>query len=163
MNRYNELPVEKQTPELPPRIIDYSGLVDAVQLSVAREHNLPGSLEAQNFKEVFDLYNEDIQRYLTCEIGRDFDDALVNFVTAALITHQRHGIVILAEESEGIDGYLPWEEKLNQRMSTLEENHTFNSTAFVRVERYRSPDKEHADELTEKMGAAALSATENAA
>lgn len=161
MNRYNELPVEKQTPELPPRIIDYSGLVDGVQLSIAREHNLPGSFEATNFQEVLAPHNEDLQRYLVCEVGHDFDDALVNYVTAALIAHQRHGIVILAEESEGVNGYLPWQNKLNERMDMLKERGAYDSTAFVRVERYRSPDKEHADELTEKVGAAALSATKN--
>lgn len=140
---HQEPPTETQTPELPPKIYDYSGLVPVVQLSVAREQNIPGAMEAQRFSDLISPLDTARQQEIIADVGRDFDGALVNFITAALVKHRRHGIVILAEASEGIDGYLPWEHQLTERVQMLKDNGTFRGTAFARVERFVDPNKEN--------------------
>jgi hypothetical protein len=174
MDRHHELPAEKQTPELPPCIIDYSGLIDVVQLSVARELDLPGAIGvpqvtkdkeiiknegAKSFAQLIEPLDEKTRTEYICEVGQRFDNTLVNFVSAALIRHQKHGIVILAEEDDGIDGFLPWEDKLSRRIDTLKERGTFDPRAFVRVERYKSSEKDRVEEAYRKLGSQALVTT----
>lgn len=104
-------------PESSIRTLDYPALVDTVQLSITRLLDIEGSIEATSFEEV-QASIPPHQEHLMDRIGERFDEALISFVTAALVG-RRQPIVIRVESSEGFDGWLPWEEKLIARADVL--------------------------------------------
>ena len=125
---------ETETLETTPRVIEYSKLVDSLQLSAARLLDVRGSLDAINFTEVLLKHDESEREEITCRVGAEFDQALIHYVTALLIGHRNREIVIQAESSDGINGHLPWESPLQAHLETLRTNGTLPN-ATVRVER----------------------------
>jgi len=140
MDRFNELPPQKQTPKQPPRIIEYADLVDLVQLSVARLHDIPGALDATSFAELTAPMTRQEYEQTEQDVGRDFDQALINFVTVALIANRHQDLIILAEASEGIDGALPWQPELEAQLQQRTRVEAIGA-ATVRIERYTAAEK----------------------
>jgi hypothetical protein len=127
-----------QTPEhTPPHIIEYSELVNTVQLSVSRLLDIEGSIEAETFQQVQETVPLH-QEQLMDEIGAHFDEALVNFVVAALVS-RRGPVIIRAEAHEGLDGWLPWEKKLLERVDILAAAGLVRQ-AQLRIERYATTE-----------------------
>lgn len=138
MDRYLEVqtPLPTQiieTTEDQPLVIEYADLVDVIQLSVARTIGVPGSLEARSLDKALIPFTEEEKLGVLCEVGLRFDEALINFVMAAVIARRRP-LVIVADETEGINGFLPWQAPLERRIATAEENKLLTG-AEVRVER----------------------------
>lgn len=128
------------------RIVEYPSLVDIVQLSAARKLGIQGSIAAKSFDQLL-LHKDDIAREaLTDSVGSRFDEELINFVVGSIIGKKSHETIILAEESEGIEGHLPWETPLLNRISQLQKNGLLNGIE-VRVERY-SDNYSTVEELT---------------
>lgn len=117
-----------------PLVIEYADLVDTVQLSVARQIGIEGSCEASTVDAMLSPFDTDTKHDVLCDIGRHFDDALVDFVIAAVIAKRKRPIIIIADETEGIDGYLPWQTQLESRIAHNEMNGLL-SGAQVRIER----------------------------
>jgi len=143
--------------ETAPHIIEYPRLMDTAQLSAARLADIHGSIQAHSFAEILSQHDESEHDRITCEVGARFDDALINFVTASLIGRRNQDVVILAEASEGINGYFPWEPLLHERVETLHA-HGILTTVNVRVERY-STDDQDIQALTEEAQALAIETT----
>ena len=137
MDRQYEALPETQTAETTPYIIEYPGLLDTAQLSAARLIDVPGSLQKNTFAEVLATINDEDREQVLRDVGAEFDNALLSFVTATLIGRKNQGVIILAEASEGIDGYLPWEPKLLERIALLKNNGVLQISE-LRVERYSS-------------------------
>jgi len=116
-----------------PLVIEYASLVDTIQLSVARQIDVPGALGATSFQDVLTTTADERKHEIICEIGQRFDEALITFVMAAMIG-RRHHIVIIADTEDGIGGYLPWQVPLAQRIAQAEENKILTGID-VRVER----------------------------
>jgi hypothetical protein len=131
---------ETQTLETTPRVIEYSKLVESLQLSAARLLHVRGSLEANSFTEVLLQHDENEREEITCKVGAEFDQELVNYVTALLIGGRNRNIVIKAANSDGINGHLPWESPLRTHLATLQENGIL-CDATVRVERPPTQDE----------------------
>lgn len=148
MARYNESLPKTEIPENKPHIIEYPGLVEAVQLSVARLMDIPGAAGARSFSEILEKRSQEAREKLICEVGGGFDQQLIAFVTSTLIDKNRRNIVIRADESEGVDGYLPWERALSSHLKRCRENGYFTD-ASVSVERYSAIDDE-LEELVEQ-------------
>jgi len=128
--------VKTQTHEAQqPLVIEYADLVDTIQLSVARQIDIPGALEAQSLEEVLATKTGEEKEKIICEIGLHFDEALMHFVISAMIGRRKRSIVIIADPNDGVgDGYLPWEESLAQRIAEAEDNGILTGVD-VRVER----------------------------
>lgn len=137
-------------------IIDYSKLVDSVQLSVARILDMPGAFDADNFTTFLESKPSDEHERIICEVGGQFDEVLINFVIAALISN-RSRLVILAKASEGINGGLPWQPKLEQHLQHLKGQGQLQG-AQLTVERY-SIDDQTIEQATEEARAAELETT----
>lgn len=139
MDKHSEqqtlIPTQKQEAQQP-LVIEYADLVNTIQLSVARQINLPGALEAESLGEVLITATDAERNSVICEIGQHFDEALINFVMCAVIARHKRQVIITADEHEGINGYLPWEEQLARRIAEAKENNTL-SNVDVRVERTR--------------------------
>lgn len=141
--------VETQTASTSPRIIEYAGLMNIVQLSIARQLDMPGAHDAEQFTEVLAQQSSDERERTICEVGQHYDEALVSFITGSLIARRQRDIIILAEASEGIEGYFPWQDKLEQRLQNCQA-HGVLQGAQVRVERFQTvDDDELADVLDE--------------
>lgn len=126
---------QPEIPALRPRTIEYAGLLNTIQLSIARTLNLPKATEAQSFTEILDEVNDEEEKQrIVNEVGSRFDQHLIHFVTACLVA-RREPIAILAEESEGIGGYLPWVQPLMDHLDLLRERGILNAPD-VRVVRY---------------------------
>ena len=110
---------ETNTTQTPPYILEYQKLVDTVQLSSSRLLGIPGSVDMNSFSEVLASVEEEDHERIIREVGAYFDDGIVNFVTAILSTRRHQEVVIVAEESAGLNGYLPWEVKLQERIDLL--------------------------------------------
>lgn len=121
-----------------PRVIEYADLLDAVQLSVSRLIHLPGAMEAHSFTEVMSRYDDFERRRIDNEVGARFDQELINFVRCAMIG-QRRPLIIRAEQQEGLDGHLPWEEPLQTHLASLREKSTIKIAPVI-IERYKSAD-----------------------
>lgn len=154
---YNESTPSTQTPEKSPYIIEYPGLVDVVQLSVARNLNVRGALEATRFSDVLSQHDASDRQEIIREVGAGFDQALIQFVTASLIGRGRQDVVILADASDGVEGSFPWESKLHAHLEALQNNGVFRTTT-LHVERYTTDDETIAT-LTENAQALADDAT----
>jgi hypothetical protein len=154
MDRPNELNSETESSQTNTRVIDYSSLVDTIQLSGARLLDIQGALEAESFaKLIAPLSPEDRERTIW-EVGGHFDQAFISFVTASLIGQRYQRVVILAEESEGVNGGLPWEPKLAQHLQGLKENGHLRNVELS-VERYSAASTEEIETLTEQAQALA--------
>lgn len=136
-----------------PLVIEYPDLVDTIQLSVARQIGLPGALEASSLDTVLITLSNEERHEVICQIGQQFDEALINFVMATMINRRNRSLIIVADKSEGIDGYLPWQEPLKQRIATVEASNTLTGLN-VSVER---PSK--VDETASELSKYALSQT----
>lgn len=134
MDRTHEPVPHIHTPETAPRIIEYPALVDAVQLSAARLLDVDGSLAAREFSELLAQHPPDQQADILRDIEPRFDEALLSFVTAALVAEHHRALVILAHEAEGFNGHLPWEGVLRERAAALQRNGL--AAGGVRIERY---------------------------
>jgi len=139
MDRYSEVktPFPTQTIESAedqPLVIEYTDLVDVIQLSVARQIGVPGALEAQSLEKTLVTFTEEQKIEVLCEVGRHFDEALVHFVMAAAIKRRQRPLIILAEETEGINGYLPWQAPLERCIADAESNQTMTNID-IRIER----------------------------
>lgn len=156
MYRHYESFTEKETPKTTPHIIEYPGLLDTAQLSAARLIDVPGSLQKNSFAEVLADIDEEDREQVLRDVGAGFDDALLNFVTATLIGRRNQEVIILAEESEGINGYLPWEPKLKERVELLKRANVLH-IYDLRVERYSSK-AQTVEELTAQAQTVALDA-----
>jgi|GEM_PF-1635412 len=130
---------QPDTPHTNTDTIEYSGLVDAAQLSTARLLDIPGSLEAHHFEEVLAPHTETERSRIIAEVGAQFDESLIQFVIASLIRGGRDRVIILVEDSEGINGGLPWQPKLAQQLSDMQRYGTLPQTQ-VQVERYSTQD-----------------------
>lgn len=129
-----------QTSEKSAHIIDYPGLLNTVQLSAARLKDIPGSIEAESFADVLASRTEEERQHIIWEVGSQFDDALISYVTAILI-HKRHErVIILANATEGINGGFPWQPKLEQHVQNLQA-HGHLPGVELSVERYTTDDK----------------------
>lgn len=130
----------ESTPELStdldaPLVIEYAPLVTAIQLSVARELNVPGALDAQySLSQILDSNTAEEKHKIECEIGLRFDEALINFVVSAIIRRRNRSVIIIAGQDEGIDGFLPWQKPLAQRVMALTKAHALSGIT-LRVER----------------------------
>lgn len=118
-----------------PYIIEYPALMDTAQLSAARLHDIDGALEAATFSEVLEAHDPATQERIRMTVGASFDEALINFVTAAVIARRHQDIVIRAEASEGLAGYFPWEHQLLERVEVLAAQGITRSRQ-LRIERY---------------------------
>ncbi|MGV9002085.1 MAG: hypothetical protein ACOH18_03995 [Candidatus Saccharimonadaceae bacterium] len=136
------------------RIIDYSRLVDTIELSTARSLDIKGSFEADNFAHILKDKTAQEREAIVREVGGRFDDALINFVTATLIARRYQRVVILAEASEGINGGLPWQPKLEEHLRNLKQEGMLQDTQLV-VERYSTNDQA-IKQLTDEAQALAL-------
>lgn len=134
MDRTYEPVAHIHTPETAPRIINYPALVDAVQLSVARLLDVEGSLTAREFSELLAQHSPHRQADILRDIEPRFDEALLSFVTAALVAEQHRTVIILAHEAEGFDGHLPWEGIVHERVAALQRGSL--TAGGVRIERY---------------------------
>lgn len=123
-------------PDTPHRqIVEYPTLVDTVQLSVARTHDIEGSLNATTFSDIIAHKSDSEREAIINEIGRDFDDALVQFVVGSLTGRRNHEMIILADSAEGFNGHLPWESRLLGHIVLLQQ-HGLLTSVSVQVERY---------------------------
>ena len=120
-------------------IIDYPHLVDTAQLSAARLLDIEKSLEVDTFAEVLAHHKPEDHESIIQAVGGRFDDALINFVVAAMIGRRNQDVVIIADASEGFDGYLPWEPQLTARVENLK-NHGLLKTVNIWVERFSTDD-----------------------
>jgi len=139
MNYQSESIPETQTHAKEPHIIEYSTLMDVVQLSAARLNDVPGSIQANSFAEVLAKNDEATHERIRCDVGVRFDDSLLSFVTASIINRRHQDIVILAEATAGFEGYLPWEDKLQAHIHKLQQ-HGMLAGIALRVERYSIDD-----------------------
>ena len=135
MNPENKQPLSFHSESTERRIIEYPALVNAVQLNVARLLDMQGSLEAKTFNEVLSHYTEEEHERIIVQIGGQFDEALIQFVTGSIIGRRNHTTIILAEQSEGLTGHLPWEPKLSSHIEKLK-NKGLLQEVEVAVERY---------------------------
>jgi len=117
-----------------PLVIEYADLVGTVQLSVARQIGIEGSCEASTIDAALSPFDTCTKHEVLSKIGQHFDEALVNFVMAAVITRRTRPIIIIADETEGIDGYLPWQTQLEKRVAHNEANGLLTG-AQVHIER----------------------------
>jgi len=148
---------ETYTHEPQRHIIDYPHLVDTASLSAARLLDIEKSLELSTFAEVLAYHPpEDLERIIQ-KVGEKFDDALISFVTAAIIGRRDQDVVILADASEGFDGHLPWEPRLAAHVENLK-NHGMLKTVNVWVERF-STDDHDIQVLTDEARALAVETT----
>ncbi len=91
------------------------GLMALVQCSVARALDLEGSMTAKSLNEVLNNYPDPVKRQEQIEkVSAAFDEALIKFVTDSMIAKRHRQVVIRASIHEGIDGYLPWQAKLEE-------------------------------------------------
>lgn len=118
-----------------PYIIEYPDLMDTAQLSAARLQDIDGALEAQTFADVLEAHDPATREQICTTVGAYFDEALINFVTAAVIGRRHQEVVIRAEASEGLDGYFPWEDRLLARVEVLAARGITRSRQ-LRIERY---------------------------
>lgn len=127
--------------ETAPHVIEYSKLVACIQLSAARLLNLRGSLEATSFAEVLVQHTDTERDQIIRNVGAEFDQGLINYVTTLLITsrHNRN-IIIQAESTEGIDGHLPWVLPLQTHLEDLRASGTLRD-ATVQIERISAKDE----------------------
>lgn len=125
---------EPQTPETSRRIVEYAELVSTLQLSIAREMNVPGALEAQDITDILKNHTQADAEHLLAEIGQRFDEALLRLVGASLVANRHRKLVIVADTSEGINGYLPWQHELERRVASKTVHDIF-SGALIEVER----------------------------
>jgi hypothetical protein len=140
MDHQSESTPETQTHAREPHIIEYSNLMDVVQLSAARLNDVPGSIQANSFAEVLEKNDEATHERIRCDVGVRFDDSLLSFVTASIINRRHQDIVILAEATAGFEGYLPWEDKLQAHIHKLQQ-HGMLAGIALRVERYSLSDE----------------------
>jgi hypothetical protein len=154
MERHYELNSKAEPSEINTHIIDYSSLVDTVQLSTARLLDIPGALEAESFAKLIAPLSPENREHTIWEVGGHFDQSFISFVTASLIARRHHRVIILAEESEGINGGLPWEPKLEQHIQALKENGHLR-TVELTVERYSTATVAEIETLTEQAQALA--------
>ncbi len=125
-------------PETPNRhIVEYPTLVNTVQLSVARRLDIEGSFAANDFESILTYLTDQDRESITNEVGLHFDDALIQFVIGSLTGRRNHETIILAEESEGVQGHLPWESKLLAHIALLQSNGLLPDVR-LQVERYSS-------------------------
>lgn len=122
-----------KTPENSDTVLEYSGLVNTVQLSLARLLSIPGSFETQSFNELIAPHTPEKQYEMICEVGARFDDALVDFVVCALIATKQQRLVIKTNEPSNDGGHMPWEPKLQDRIELLKETGTFRQATNVEV------------------------------
>jgi len=125
-------------PETPNRhIVEYSTLVNTVQLSVARKLDVEGSFTARDFESLLTYRTDQDRENIINEVGGHFDDALIQFVVGSLTGRRNHETIILAEENEGVQGHLPWESKLLAHIALLQSNGLLPDVR-LQVERYSS-------------------------
>lgn len=131
---------ETKTLEPTPHVLEYSNLVESLQLSAARLINVRGALEAPSFKELLLHHEEHEREAIAQRVGAEFDQTLVNYVTALLIGRRNRTVIIQAEETAGINGHLPWEAPLQNHLESLRANGILQD-ATVRVERPPTHDE----------------------
>jgi hypothetical protein len=148
---------ETYTPEIKRHIIDYPSLVDTAQLSAARLLDIEHSLELSTFAEVLAYHPPENHEQIIAKVGTKFDDALMNFVTAAIIGRRNQDVVILADAREGFGGHLPWEPRLAAHVENLRSRGLLSSVN-VWVERYSTDDQE-IEMLAEEARALAVETT----
>ena len=150
MEKQNEINTYSVTPDTTPRIIQYAELVPIIQLSIARRINIPGSIEAESFAEIALSRSMQERRQLEIEIGSHFDEALISFIMGAIIANRRRPLVIEAEADAGINGYLPWHDRLNERLEACRDRGILVN-ASVTVEQKPAPQLDaSAQELYEQ-------------
>lgn len=138
MGSHQETEIMHTKSELDPYIMEYPALMDTAQLSAARLSDIEGSIEARSFAAVLEAHDVTTHEEIITTVGARFDDALINFVVAAVIGRRNQEVVIRAEASEGLDGYFPWEEPLLRRIELLA-TRGLTRHAQLRIERYVEP------------------------
>ena len=141
--------IDIQTSEKTTHFIDYSELMNAVQISSAVYLDVKGAQDAKSFSEILSNYNEEERGRVIWDVGGRFDDALLDYVTAILIHKHHERVIILAKASEGIDGYLPWQPKLENHVRKLQ-THGMLPGVELSVERYTTDDKA-IEQLTQEV------------
>lgn len=124
------------TPENSPIVLNYTGIVNAVQLSVARLMSLPGAVESQNFNELLNAYPSEQKQGLVAEVGSHFDQELIKLVTCSLIAARQKRLIIMAASTDGINGGLPWEGKLQDHITNLQNKGLIGNDKSVEITRY---------------------------
>ena len=139
METQNETKIHSATPDTTPRTIKYAELVPVIQLSVARSLNISGAIEARSFAELCLSRSSQERRRLEVEVGGHFDEALIGFVVSAIIANRHRPLVIEADADAGINGYLPWHDRLNERLEACREKGILTN-ASVTVEQKQSAE-----------------------
>lgn len=154
MDRY-ELTSNTEPSEIHTHFIDYSSLVDTVQLSTARLLDIPGAMGARSFAEILADKTPDDRERIIWEVGGHFDEELISFVAASLIRRRHQQIVILADESEGINGNFPWEPKLKKHIRMLKDEGILNAREpeVVRYSTTPNVDIENTTEQAQSVAA----------
>lgn len=140
---YESLPTAESSPQNHQKY-EYSKVVDAVRLSVARLLDIEGALQAHSFMEVLEDKSPEQQERIVCDVGVQFDQALIDFITVSLVAHPRRNIIIMTEEHEGVgEGHaLPWKDRLDEHLSSLRNNGIINKQASVELRRYTANEIE---------------------
>jgi len=116
-------------------ILDYPTLVDTVKVSLARQIDIPGSLDAKTFHDVLLPFSYEQRNYIEHAVGERFDDELIYYLTCRMMIEENRSFTIMAEDEDGFNGYLPWQTKLEEAMNYLNNSGEL-SGAHVAVERY---------------------------
>ena len=145
MDRYSEVPTPSSENTGAPTharylVIEYADLVDTIQLGVARQLDIPGACEAKSFEKTLAPFSEEEKADILCAIGQEFDEALIRFVIGCVATRKERALTILADETDGIDGYLPWQEPLRLRLAEAEARHLLTGTEVL-VERTKNIER----------------------
>jgi len=133
--------IDQPTEEVdqPTCILEYSELMDTAQLSAARLVDIPGAVYKNSFAEIIAGVDENEREQIIQKVGAEYDKAFVDYVSATIAAYSNRHVIILAESSEGINGYFPWQEKLHERVNFLIGKKVLNIISLS-VERYTKPE-----------------------
>lgn len=105
---------------------EYPELVAAVKLSIANTLGFNQGLRARTYRDIVEVCPPLEARRIECSVGGLFDEALIRFVTTAMLTVPRvssvRRAVIVVDIREGFDGHLPWQMSLEERLNGDEQS-----------------------------------------
>ena len=124
--------------ELEPFVADYEVVLNEVYLGLAREKDLPNAFEAKDIDTFLSInYPEEKERAnIMAELGADFDRGIVDLICNAML-FRRQSLVLKIQANEGLgeDGYLPWVNKIDERLINLKKKGTLAMGVCFAVER----------------------------
>lgn len=149
MNIENEQFQEPPQKPIDRRIVEYPSLVDTVQLSAARRLSLNEAFAVKSFEQLLLHKEDEEQQEIISAVGARFDEDLINFVVGSIINRSNHEMIILAKDTDGVEGHLHWEAPLLGRIALLQEHGLLHSVK-VHVERYSDDYETVADLVAQK-------------